>query len=63
LGVLLGVRLSEGEAAIVPPRTLGVIYGEPHFEGGVCDGFYVRRRKHGEFVEAMCESDGNNAVL
>jgi hypothetical protein len=37
LGVLLGVRLSEGEAAIVPPRTLGVIYGEPHFEGGVCD--------------------------
>jgi hypothetical protein len=47
----------------VPPRTLGVIYGEPHFEGGVCDGFYVRRRENGEFVEAMCESDGNNAVL
>jgi hypothetical protein len=57
LGVLLGMRLFEGGRLLCPHD------GESHFEGGVCDGFFVRRREYGEFVEAICESVGNNVVL
>lgn len=35
--------------------------GSLTLQGGGCDGFYVKRREHGEFVEAMCEmSVGHN---
>lgn len=46
-----------------PGKTFCVIYGESHFEGGVCDGFYMRRREYEEFVGVMCERVGNNVVL